>query len=199
MTVQIPPAFAQVSVRFRHTSYARPAFNVWGWEGATEYDTPEDAANAFLETLAPWAPQLDSQVQIDQVRVAIGQDGGEPVLGFSSAPPVLGTASRDSSPPALAVRAIKRTNLGGRRNRGSCFIPWAVNRLNVTETGNIATPTITAWNTILGTWLDGWNDPGYGLYLLHGTGNTEVPEPTRITGLQVDPIISNQVRRQTRG
>lgn len=198
MPVQIPPGFAQASVELRHEQYARPAYNVWGWGGAAEYDDPTAAANAFMGVYATLAPILDPQVRVYSVRLEIGQDGGEPVIGFSDLAPYVGTRSGTSVSPALAVRGIKRTGLGGRRNRGSFFLPWAVASNNVTEQGNIVPAALTATQTAMSTFFESWDIPAQGLFILHGTGNSEIPAPTPITGLTADPIISNQVRRQVK-
>lgn len=199
MPVQVPPGFAQASVEMRHSGYSRAAYNVWGWEGVGEYPTPEAAANAFMDGYGvAFAQLLDSQVSIYSVRLEIGQDGGEPIIGFSNAPPFPGTRSSASVSPALAVRGIKRTNLGGRRNRGSFFLPWATSQASVSEGGQIQTATLTTIQDRMTAFVEQWTTTDQGLYILHGTGASELPEPTQITGLQADPVISNQVRRQTK-
>lgn len=197
-TVVIPPGYAQVSFEYRHTSYARPAYNVFGVNPPTP-DPLQIARDMrdFFNATGSLVSRLDTQVNLSRVRAVVGQDGGPPTVG-DIYPLTPGLRNQQSTSPALAVRVLWATGFGGRRGRGTQFRPWWISEGDVDEAGNISpTPALSVANAeevfqnLLAT-----ND--YVPVLLHGTGVSAVPTPTPVISTGVDPVISNQVRRQTR-
>lgn len=198
MSVIIPPGFAQVSIEHWLTAYNRPAVTTWG------IDLSGNAADADSVAQQQWSiytthmgPQIDSTVTIRDCRVAIGQDGGDPILGFSTGS-TAGGRSAESTPPALALMITKRTNSGGRRGRGRIYIPWALSDTAVSENGAIAGASLTAWGSAASAWRSALAAANRHMVLLHGSGLTAPPAPTPVENLVVNPTIRTQRRRQAR-
>lgn len=198
MSVQIPPGFAQISVGHLLGGYTRRAFTVWGLDlGGSPPGSAVTLANTFQNIYAQTiGGQIDSSVSISQTRALIGQDG-EPLVGVATQFDV-GGASRESAAPALAALVHLNTGLGGRRNRGRKFLPWAVSDSNVTENGTLQTAAVTALQTAVSAFQTELADEGWQAVILHGSGVTSVPDPTPVTSMVVDGVISTQRRRQTR-
>lgn len=198
MTVVIPPGYAQFSTEFWLTDYLRPAVCVWGIDCRDNIYHPDDMAQGFLEMFATSiAPGIDSNVIMRDVRMVLGQDGADPVLGFSRTS-VTGSAVRESTAPALACLIRLNTGLGGRRNRGRKFIPWGLNDNAVSERGAVEASSVTGWNNRMSTFEGELEDNQWVPVVLHGTGQSAVPDPTPITSMSCSPVISTQRQRQAR-
>lgn len=196
--IVIPPGYAHVDHSIQLTGYNRVAHVTYGVEIAGA-PTPDILAGVLR---AVWAvgpgSRMDGSTVNVLTQVTIGQDG-EPLVGESvgTAP---GGRTMDATAPALALRCRKRTMLGGRRNSGSFFLPWALGDNQVTEVGQVSTAEVTGWQTVLDAWLVDLTTESLidGMVILHRTGGSAVPPPTPVTSLQVVPTISHQVRRQQR-
>lgn len=198
MAVQIPPGFATFAVEHWLVNYPRPAVCVWGLDYPAGVGDPVLAANQIQSAyIAAFAPGIDSNVIIRSSRLTLGQDASDPIVATAttSGP---GTAVRDSTAPALAVMLDLHTSLGGRRNRGRKYVPWAANDTAVSEQGAIEGGTVTAWNTRGATWISNLAAMDVGLVVLHGTGSSPVPAPTPVTSITTNPVIRTQRNRQTR-
>lgn len=196
MTLVIPPGYGHVDISLRHEAYQRDAHVTFGvaGAGANVEDVAGEVGTAFSTTMTA---QLDSQVRMRLVEVTIGQDGGDPIV-ISEVWNLVGGTSGASVPPALAVGISKRTMFGGRRNSGRMFMPWWLQENQVDEVGVIIPAAVSARQTAVTQFLSVLEADGFPMVLLHRTGNTPVPSPTPVTSLQVDPVISTQVRRQVR-
>jgi hypothetical protein len=95
----------------------------------------------------------------------------------------------------------KNTSLGGRRNRGRFYLPWAVDEGQVGENGAISNTQVNSLqaraNKLL---LNMAGGVGTGWPLLDGAMLLHNDEyiPTPITGLVANPTIRTQRRRQVR-
>lgn len=199
MTTQIPPGYCQTAIELRHDSYARAAFVVFGHEySAGGISSPDEMAQVVLTAFASeFQPIMDTNVTFFSARTLVGQDGGDPLIGFGSST-TKGSRNAESAPPALAVRFAKRTSLGGRRNRGSMFLPWAINSNQISEIGQIGSGYRTTLQVCATGFLEELESLDAGMALLHSTGVSVIPPPTPVNSMVLDPTISNQVRRQTR-
>lgn len=195
-TKVIPPGFSQVALQWRHGSYIRPAVNVFGivQPDLNPQATAVEVADIVSATLAT---RMDNQVTFYSCRVTVGVEDGDPIVGefFPDTP---GGQNRSSLPPAMALRVVKTTGVGGRRGRGSMFLPWAVAEGNVDELGNVAGGEQSAWNAQLAAFQNGLSLAGASCVLLHAEGTSALPVPSPVLNMTVDPVISNQVRRQLR-
>lgn len=197
-TTVIPPGFAQVAIETRHQSYIRPAVNVFGiampsGSGAARPALVKVADAWFANMLA----RFDNETRFYSARIAVGQDGGPPVTA-EVFPDTAGARAISSLPPAMALRVRFGTSLGGRRGRGSMFLCWALAEGTVNEVGNINPAEVTGWEAVINSFRDELEAEDVPMHLLHSTGLTEPPPPTPIEVSGVDPVISNQVRRQLR-
>lgn len=198
MTTQIPPGFAQIALEWRHALYARPAVNVFGVANETGDPAPQAVAEAVQAAIAPTLLlRMDTNVTLQRIRAVIGQDGGPPIIG-EVFPALAGQRGMNSPSPALAVRAVATTASGGRRGRGGMFLPWWVPVGSVSETGQITTQEVAAGGISLDLFHEELIGEGVPWYLLHSTGVSLPPPPSEVLAVTVDPVISNQVRRQIR-
>lgn len=198
MSLIIPPGYAQFSVEHWLVNYTRPAITVWGVDCRANIYDPDDMAQGFLDMYAlACGAGFDSNVTMRDVRMLLGQDGVDPVVGQSrSSYP--GTAVRESTAPALACLIRLNTGLGGRRNRGRKFLPWALNDTSVSEQGAVENSAVTGWNNRMSTFKSEMADVDWFPVILHSTGSTPVPSPTPVTTMTCSPVVSTQRRRQAR-
>lgn len=192
----IPPGFADVSIPIQHDLVQRTAYTTWGVEVEVGGGDPDSVAND-LQTI--WNDTirtlLDSQCRTGPLRVTIGQDGSDPTVGFGPRSDPGGRATSGPS-PAIALLVRKRTGLGGRRNRGFMYLPWATGESQIDEGGNIGGGEITTWNAVLDSFHGSLAAGGFPMVILHDTGVSATPDPTPVTGLDLKSRVSNQVRRQ---
>lgn len=197
MPLIIPPGFANVSVPFRHSQVTRTAFVVFGVEITASVATPDELADRIFGDIAPIRGRVDNDVTIGPVRVAVGQDGGEPVIGFGTATSA-GGRTMSSVTPAIAHLVNKRSGRGGRRGRGFMYLPWAVNEGEVNEAGIINSAANGLMQTALNTTFDNLDGPNPMVLLHNSEGNTPAGDPTPVTSLVANAVVSTQRRRQTR-
>lgn len=197
MPVIIPPGYANVSVEFWLDNYPRPAACTFGLEIEGGVGDPVAFAN---DVQAVWTDNFgantDANVTVRDTRVTIGQDGTDPIVGISTVQTRGSVSSRESTAPALALMVTKNTTLGGRRNRGRFFIPWAIADQSVAENGAITPSTVSSWQGLATAFLADLEslDGSGGMVILHSTeGN-----PTFVNSLAVNPTIRTQRRRQVR-
>lgn len=201
MTVHIPPGYAQFSIEHWLTGYTRPAvttmgLKVLGTESPMIKDVAEQAYDVWADA---FLPVMDNSITLRNAKAIIGQDGGEPIIQ-EFAGGGKGASVRESTSPALALMITKRTALGGRKNRGRTYYPWALAESQVDEMGTIAAVGLTAWTTAAAQALAGFDNEAPnsflgGAYLLHSDPATP---PTPITGWIPNPVIRTQTQRQAR-
>lgn len=195
MTIVLPPGYGHVDLAFRHSGYQRDAHVTFGIEDAGAHGSPAGAVSLIYgDNLQP---RMDSNVTLRSVEVAIGQDGGEPIIDRWDGSAV-GGVSRSSTTAALAVLVTKRTALGGRRNVGRFFWPWFTSEDSVSELGVIGSGDVNAMQLRFNDLRNDLESEGIPMCLLHRTGTTAVPDPTTVTSLQVSNVVSTQRRRQLR-
>ena len=198
MTVQIPPGYATFAVEHWLVNYPRPAVCVWGLNSTAWGPDLDLAADQVQDAYADaFAAGLDSNVTIRSSRLTVGQDAVDPLIGMatSSAP---GTAVRESTAPALAVMLSLNTGLGGRRNRGRKFLPWAASDTSISEQGALEASLVTGWNNRAAAFMDNLDAMEVNVVILHGTGSTTAPAPTPVTSITCNPVVRTQRNRQTR-
>lgn len=204
MTLIIPPGFAHVAVELRHENDPDPWYVTFGvsteFSGADPELIGETAMYAFHQGFqATMSPDLD----VTGCAVTIGQDGGEPIITFVTPTTALGGSANDARLPqncALLVR--KNTNAGGRRNKGRMFVPGVLAEGAVSSTGIIDPGAVATYQGYAVAFYVALNDgiPGPAatsipMFLLHSTGISAVIDPTEVSSLTVDNVISTQRRR----
>jgi hypothetical protein len=187
--------FAQVSMELKHSLMSRSAWVVFGVDPlATD---PVVVAQAVVTSLAgagSFLGLLDLNATVGRVRVSLGGDGVEDVIGevTANAP---GLASQTSVPPNVSVLAKKNTARGGRRGRGRMYIPWAVATSSVDESGVILSATLTTLQSKASAWLTALNTNAVPMVLLHKPGISALGPPNPVTALTLDNRVATQRRR----
>lgn len=198
MSLVIPPGFALASIEHWLGGYNRPAVTTWGLDVSAFSGSPDELAEEFsIAYRGSLGPRYDTNVTMRDARVVIGQDGGDPVIGFSYTSGA-GTRNNESTPPALALMVDKRTLLGGRRNRGRAYLPWALADTEVSEVGAVTGSVVNAWQTLFANYILALEAADIPPVVLHGPGLTTPPPPTPITNFVVNGTVRTQRRRQVR-
>lgn len=190
----VPPGFAQVTVALKHTALTRQAAVVFGVDAAGQPDPDLLAESIDLRFRTHLGPRIDSEVQIGPVSVSVGQDGGEPTLGSTSAT-TPGGRSGTSEPPQVAVLLKKRSARGGRRGQGRMYLPWAVNDGSISEAGVITTADVTQITGAATAFLDALASDATPMVILHSLGSSDPGSPNVVTSLICDPVVATQRRR----
>jgi hypothetical protein len=104
--------------------------------------------------------------------------------------------------PQNTAGLIKKLSaIAGRRNRGRFYLP-GMNESDIDTIGGISSALQGAINTKLGTWLTNIETVTLGafdgMFILHSTGISGAPPPTKVTQLVVDPKVATQRTRLRR-
>lgn len=196
MSIILPPGYGHVDLSLRHNELQRDAHVTFGINGAAQAElVAVDVRAAFLANVNG---RLDSNVTMREVRVEVGQDGGDPLIGTATNDQP-GGRSGASTTAALAVLVNKRTAFGGRRNAGRNFWPWMIADTEVSETGIITPAVVLSLQNIFTGFHEDLDQAEIPMVILHRTGGiTPAPDPTPVTNMLVDNVISTQRRRQPR-
>lgn len=190
----IPPGFIGCRLPIRHSTVTRPAMITFGVDnnsGLTDPVLLADAISNCFNGALEMAAVIDNGCTCGPLEVAIGQDGGDPILGVASFSfPGLRAASSVTPNVALLVR--KRTALGGRKNRGRFFIPWSVREDQVDEGGIIAAADVTTAQNAVTTTLSTLQTANLPMVILH---QADSAVPPLVTSLTVDALVATQRRR----
>jgi hypothetical protein len=142
---------------------------------------------------------IDGEVTVRRIRASRGIAGpDDEVEDRAVAIPFAATGT--ALPANVSVLVHKRTSLAGRQGRGRLFLPWAVIGSNVNELGVINTVAANASQGYVTAFFAALVTGGVPMYLLHkaaGGPDFDV-EPTRVTSLVLDPLVSTQRRRLNR-
>jgi len=193
--VIIPPGFAHVAHVTTLDSDVEEMVTTYG---VSLSDSP--VPNELAEDLhTGWGnnivtPLYGDTYQLVRTEVRIGQDGGEPLQGVHSAV-VLGIGSTARLPQNCAVLVQKRSALGGRANRGRMYVPGTLGESVVSDSGSITSSNLsgqqTAFNNFLTALQVGFGSFVTDMVILHSSAL----EPTIVTSLNVQQLISTQRRR----
>lgn len=197
MATFIPSPWIKVLQRFQHASGGDVLSVTYGiqFTGSSRAAAVTEADTDFR---AAWGSRLDTQVSFLPAW-GYGYVASDPELNqfISTLPNAAGTASISSFPPNVALSLRKRTAFVGRKYRGRLFLPYMCDETGADEIGVVLAGLKTTINTQAASWLsnaDGGSNYT-GLWLLHEeTGATEIV-PTRITSLDVGPVVVTQRRR----
>jgi hypothetical protein len=195
------PGYADISMQLRHTLVTRPAYLTFGVDPtATDPTAIGVAVSTAFSAAGSLKTLIDAHVSMTQVRVSLGTDGAEDIVGVYS-PTVIGTPSITSLPPNCAVLVSKNTSRGGRRGKGRWFVPWCVDEGMVDEAGTIFASTRATMQTAFDTFLAQLATQNVPMVVLHGPSAPTTAHPTTpgapnvVVSLSVDPLISTQRRR----
>jgi hypothetical protein len=110
---------------------------------------------------------------------------------------MVGTHNVPKLPQNCALLVKKQTALGGRQNRGRFFLPGMLTEEGVNNVGVIAAGDRQSYQNKASSML---TSLAVGpliapMVILHNDTPTPVPDPTPVTSLYVDNVISTQRRR----
>jgi hypothetical protein len=195
------PGFADVALQLILTGLNRPAYITFGIDPAdTDPMTIAGAVNTAASTAGSLMSIMDSNVTLRSVRVSLGTDGSEDVVGVLTAT-TIGGLSKTSLPPNCACLVHKLSARGGRRGRGRVFIPWCIDEGVCDEAGIITPAAVTPIQAAMNVFRGALSSGGNPMVLLHepsqpGVAHPSTPgAPNVVTALVVDPLISTQRRR----
>src|SRR6185503_11782061 len=195
------PGFADVALQLVLSCLNRPAYITFGVDPAdTDPMLIAGAINTAASTAGSLMSIMDSNVTLRSVRVSLGTDGSEDVVGVLTGTTV-GGVSKTTLPPNCAMLVHKLTGRGGRRGRGRMFIPWCVDEGVCDEAGIITPAAVTPIQSALTAFRVALNSGGNPMVILHepsqpGVAHPSTPgAPNVVTALVADPLISTQRRR----
>lgn len=195
------PGYADVAFEMVLGGMTRPAYTTFGVDTSlTDPLAVAAAVDASANVAGSFYAMFDSSITFTDIRVSLGTDGSEDIIGVLAVNKVPST-SKGTVPPNCAVLVHKVTARGGRRGRGRMFLPWALGETNVDEAGIIDSPTLTDLNGKINMFRTTLNTNDVPMVLLHqpskpGTTHPTVPGPPNlVTSLVVDKLVSTQKRR----
>lgn len=196
-----PAGFAEVSMQLVLAGFNRPAYVTFGVDPT---DTDPNVVGAAIMAAAigsnSFTSQLDSNVTLSQVRVSLGTDGGEDVVGITNGTSV-GLRIKTCLPANCALLVHKATARGGRRGRGRMYVPWYIDEVDIDEAGIINSTAVGLCNTAFLNFRSLLVSGGNPMVLLHqpsepGTARPTTPgPPNAVTSLTVDRLVATQRRR----
>lgn len=187
MSLVIPPGYANAAFIFSADFGTPPIVTTLGVDvSAFSGDFVEAANTAFTYWTNHMPAQMDAQLTLDRVTLAVGSDGPGGSVD-STLPPFPMARSGTAGPYSMSVIARKVTNTLGRRGRGRMFIPGALTGSEVDESGNVAPARVSSLQSSLDDLLADFVEGATPLLalppvLLHSSAPTE-PDP--IVGLGV--------------
>lgn len=199
------PGYADCAIQITLGGMPRPAYVTFGVDPTdTDPMLVAGAINTAAAAAGSLCSVLDNSATITSVRVSMGTDGSEDVVGWLSTNSP-GTSSKTSLPPNCAVLVHKLTTRGGRRGRGRMFLPWCMTESDVDEAGLINSSVVTGLQTALGAFRANLSAGSNPMVLLHDPSKPSTADPPRpptsmgapnlVTTLVVDKLISTQRRR----
>ena len=200
MALVIPPGFADVAIELRAVGDPTPWYCTYGVDISDAGGDIEAIGERQISAFSLLMPDLHPDVTLTGVKLTIGQDGPDPVRQFVPALTTINGATPGAKLPqncALLVR--KNTAAGGRRSRGRMFVPLILGEAGVSNVGVISPDALNDYATSVNDFFGGLTAPitapGTPMVVLHSTGISAVPDPSVVTTLSCDNVISTQRRR----
>lgn len=195
MGLLIPPGFGQLNIVFTWVGDPEPMLTSIGLSLA---DVPSPGDVFALYADGGWSDLLQimcsETVQVNNLNIDVGQDGGPPVVVDSSPTPAdAGTQNANCFPQNNAYLIKKRTGVGGRSGRGRMFWPGCAEG-NVTSIGVLDTAFREAVQAVIADILATMPVASVDGYVLLHDEDT-VADPTPLTSLLLDTRIATQRRR----
>jgi len=189
------PGYGDVTVGLRHALMSRHAAITFGIQPSATDPIAVAGKVALAVTGATGVEaMLDNDVTITTIRVSLGTDGSEDIVGEIAMNSICDGVFA-APPPNVAVLVHKRSTRGGRRGRGRLFLPWAMSEGDVDEVGNLATARVTQLQNLCNSFLAGLQSQDVPMVILHNPGKTAMGAPNVVTSLTVDRLIATQRRR----
>ena len=157
------PGYVTCTAVISLTGDADP-FNVtWTSANDSSYDEQTYTNNQHTVFAAAWASKMTNISTLDKVVCRFGQTPpAEDLIYESQNGPTPGTTSAEMLPQNVAVLVRKLTGLGGRKNRGRCYMPTVCKESEIGSTGIINTAGMTSLQGAADAWFSGLEGGGVG-------------------------------------
>jgi hypothetical protein len=203
MATIIPAGFAQCTLIWTASGDNEPMNCVFGVALESGISDPLAVANDMQAAWAQaWLPAtLSNRYVFQGVRVTIGNDGPDPGPTSDFILPVAGTSSTTFLPSNCALLVRKRTNFGGRTNRGRFFLPAGyIKESDADENGQLQTASQTAFQSNMTAFLTNIaaKPSTASMVILHDSSSPGTHVPTVVQNLSVDNRIATQRLRMRR-
>lgn len=191
MSLVIPPGYGNAAFILTGPVGTQPYVTTCGIDISEFGGDHVHAANtAFRAFAGAFDGEMTSQLTLDRVTLAVGQDGPGGSVDSDDAP-VAFTRTGQFPPTSLSVIARKVTNDLGRRGRGRMFIPGIASENEVDQDGSLVPARRAAINLLLEDFRERLLDTSAGQIaappvLLHSSAPTE---PTPITSFVVSDLV----------
>lgn len=201
MPLIIPPGFCEIAIEMVNEGDPDPWYVTWGVDSSGAGGDIVAIGEYNLGAMDPWLHLLSNQCQITGAFVTMGQDGPFPIRQFVPTPsPRVGLNAGNKLPQNCALLVRKNSAMGGRRARGRFFLPGVLNEGSVDNVGRIGTSDFSPYRdsaTEMFSWLQATGPlPNTPMVILHTSGGpTPMIDPTPVTSLSTDQVISTQRRR----
>lgn len=193
----LPPGYVSVIMPIQRLNDPDPYAVTWAFDYPGDATGPQEVADVVQNNFVSlWASSFPNDCTLGPAQISVGQDGGDPLVA-TAATTGSGSNSSDFAPQNCALLIQKRSNLGGRRNRGRCYFP-VITEGAVNEVGELSETQVASYQSIADDWLQFYN-LGAGIVgpmvILHNDGS--IP-PTPVATLVVQRLIATQRRRLRR-
>jgi hypothetical protein len=193
----IPEGFGAAQLVFGVVGDSRTPEITFGITDDTSV-TPDAIATLIrTEWIANFVPaSLATTSSLNKVMVTVNR-GGDLLDGLDGNVSA-GTASFNAVSLAVAMLLRKTTGMGGRANRGRCYLPNGyLGELSVDQAGVVDPTLVGATTTRWGDFIGALNDDNIQMVLLHSAISPAVPgAPTPVTGGFCETMVATQRRRQ---
>lgn len=187
------PGYVDFSLEFRRAGDPDPYVVTWAVEIETPPFTQTGVDNQLVEFVSRFESLFPNDCTIGPLTARIGQDGDPLVLVADTLDQ--GTNTSDFTTQNVALLVQKRSDFGGRRNRGRMFMP-GVPESAVNEIGELTSTYRNAVQGLLDDWLENLQAGGAlntsNMVILHSSAPST---PTVVTSLTCDSRVATQRRR----
>jgi len=152
---------------------------------ATFQDAIDDFQANFNTNMAP---VIDAGATVLPPTGRGGDGTNVPILVTAAGAAVAGGGSSTVNPPNVALLIRKRTPLGGRKNRGRTYLPFALVESAVSENGTISPTQVTALQAQATLFLNQLSTDITPMVIENKTFNTPLP-PHFVTA--INPSVQN--------
>lgn len=198
MPFYIPGGFGQIVHHFALVGDPEEMAVTLGWSADVGTVNLAAAANDAHDAMGVlWAARGASAYTLNHTTLTLVPAIDEEPFIVDHFEPVVGGQASTVLPQNSAYLVHKTTGLGGRFNKGRFYLP-GVFESQADNKGLLDGPSLTTWNTALGTLLTSYLASAQiaDIVLLHNPRPADAtPDPTSITTLVMDQIIATQRRR----
>lgn len=187
----IPAGYAQALCVFTGNGVPNGAAITFGIDHGVE-PSANDVADRISTHVGAWVCGLQSsEIALTEVQVKFGPNNTGLTGVWSGS--VVGGDGAGAGAAAVALLVQKRSDFGGRKNRGRFFIP-GIREARIEPGGHVDPTFLTSAQTSMTSLKVDLNSDGLPMVILHNAAGT----PTAVESLNVQSMVATQRRRQRR-